>query len=512
MKNAPDKPGAGGLASPSDPGWQSLGDFHGSAVYVKDGADADTKDAAMNGHGDVYGACGHKTGGCRCSHGGAVRRFGKEPCVDCATAPTTSASADSAYILRLADAGDGKSIPLGLEGFPPTDDAGQTIHYRRVLVARCGKWFHCGTGDPLNISTDRADEWARNVAALSAAGRQPFIPVRHAFDGVSAAENLGKVIRLEREGSDLYAVIALHGDEALQVAARNSRSVGIIRDARDVNGKVYPGEWLHHLALVPNAAMPNLGGHMKIAASADSPARDVPVFDYIGNAPPPTKTPSTAAPRRKGSLMDPTLAVKARAAFSLSADAVPDERLDDAVAEKALALSADLATRTTERDAALRERDAAKADADAKGRDVLALSANDPSKLDQITLGIVSDGIFSRRDLAVRHGAVSEAEAKGLDAILSEADGTPNRIALSVTGTGKERRPAAVKIWDWVMSLGANGIRTGTARPGDVTQANPTLGLSADRPSNPDLQKQMIALANGSGGPIGGVAKMTRDE
>jgi hypothetical protein len=182
--------------------------------------------------------------------------------------PKAAVSASAGYVLHLDDTAVGLPLPLGLEGLPTKDDAGEPIHYRRVKVAECGDWVHRGTGAPFDIARARADEWVKNTTALSESGHRPFVTPKHVFDETGtrfvepdARDTLGYVERVERDGNDVYAVIGLHGDDALKVAAKNGRSVGVAkRDARDAKGNVFPGEYLHHLALCPNSALPGLGG------------------------------------------------------------------------------------------------------------------------------------------------------------------------------------------------------------------------------------------------------------
>jgi hypothetical protein len=530
MTNAPDKSGVGGLASPSDPGWQSLGDFNGQAVYVPDGADADAKDAAMNGHGSSYGSCGHKTGGCRCSHGGAVRRFGKEPCVDCATGtmkPATSSA--SAIILDASPLDAAKELPLvltgqpGFEEIPSDEEIGKNadgtpifktrrvpIQYYKKEIARVGNWNNRGLSlsrgvpAPFSLTADHFDQVVRNFKDRQKAGIRPFLPDTH-VERRDAAANNGEVIDVERKGDKLFGTLKVVGSGSMEKLLKNDVSVYLVDGSEDLvtdaAGKKYSGYVLHHVALTPNSALPHLGPFQRIAASADGSARDVPVYDFAGLS-------TTAAPRRKGSRMTPEIATKARATLSLSADAVPDDKLDDAVAEKALALSADLATRTTERDAALRERDAAKADADAKGREVLALSADDPANLTPANRAAAEMNADMLWDHDVKIGALSVADAGKFKSLVRTKEGRMTRLALSASG--ENGHPLEYNLARLIGGL-ATPLRTGTARPGDVTPAE-RIALDASGAANPDLQKQMIALANGGGGPIGGVAKMTRDE
>src|SRR5207237_678624 len=136
------------------------------------------------------------------------------------------------FILHLDESGTGKPMSLGLEGLPTKDGEGHPIHYRRVLVARCKPFVHRGTGEAHDITASRADEWVRNTMALAAAGVKPFVPGEHR-DTFNAADNFGYVVKLEREGENLFAVLALHGDEALRIAARNGRGIYIKRDMMD---------------------------------------------------------------------------------------------------------------------------------------------------------------------------------------------------------------------------------------------------------------------------------------
>lgn len=318
------------------------------------------------------------------------------------------------YILHLAGAGDGKPFPAGLEGFPTANSEGQPIHYRRVKIAACREWTHRGTGEKFKITKERADEWQRNSAALAAAGIKPFIPGQHR-EQFNAADNFGYVERIERDGDDVFAIIGLHGDTALDIAARNGRSVYVVKDAIDSSGKVYPGESLHHLALVPNPALPDLGGTLKIAASADTPSRDVPVFEL-------SAIPTTPAPSRRRFKMKPELAAQVRAKLGFGAD-VPDDQLDDKAAEKALALSVDIATITTEKNTLKSERDA-------KASEVLALSG-DP-KIDPMSMSLITRSFKTDRDAVIASGVVSEAGMKEIDALLFN-EGKPTRAALALS-------------------------------------------------------------------------------
>lgn len=372
-------------------------------------------------------------------------------------------SAD-AYVLELQADGEGKAVPMALEGLPAVNDAGEPIHFRKVKIATCQDWTHRGTGDKFTITRQRADEWARNTSALAAAGVKPFVPGQHR-EQFNAADNFGYVERVERDGDDVYAIVALHGDDALKLAARNGRSIYVVKDAIDASGKVHPGESLHHLALVPNPALPHLGGTLKIAASADGgAARDVPVFVLAA-----ADTPPAPKPRRHK--MKAELAQQVRAKFGFGAD-VPDDQIDDKAAEKALALSADVDTLTTERDA--------------KAQEVLALSAGDPGKLDPINLaafGMNADMVWEDN---IRKGAMTKSEVDQVKKILRDTNGRPTRLALSASSDNGW--PLEINLARFMGSM-VTSARIGTQRPSNVSVAEP-LSLSAD-----DVQKQQDDVA-----------------
>lgn len=385
-------------------------------------------------------------------------------------------SADSPYVLNTEATGEGTAVPLALEGYPTIDDAGNPIHYRKMMIAKAGSWIHCGTGEPLEITHKRIDGWIDGTAKISAAGRKPFVPTKHTFSNPSAADNLGNVVKLERDGDNLYATVGFHGDEALSIAARNGRSIGVSRNALDAKGNKYD-EVLHHLAIVPNPALPDLGGMMKIAASADGAVIDVPVYEL------PKKTNPKAAPDRRSFRMSPENAEKARKALALGAD-VTDAQIDDAVALKAIALSADVATITTARDdfktkleAAISERDAAKADADKQSKAVLALSADAPKRPDGVLLAMYADNVAAKRETAVKMGAITEADAKRFDSMLADGKGMPNTLALSACADSG--RPFAFDFWDNITKLGTP-LRAGTQLSPDSTPAQRAIAASGD--------------------------------
>jgi hypothetical protein len=206
---------------------------------------------------------------------------------------------------------------------------------------------------------------------------------------------------VEHDGQKVYAVVALHGLEALKIAAKNGRSVGVVSNAIDEKGKQYFGESIHHLALRPNPALSDLGGMAKIAASADGATMEIPVYTM-----PSASTPATD---RKGSNMTPAIAAQARTVFGLSAD-IPDDKLDDAVAQKAI----ELAQKIKDQD-----------------KRIIALSADDPTSLTPSNLAAHEFNSAALWDLAAKKG-VPAGTVKALKDLFRTGE-KPNRIALSAS-------------------------------------------------------------------------------
>lgn len=407
-----------------------------------------------------------------------------------------AASGDSdQYILHLSDSGAGAALPMALEGFPAKDGEGNPIHYRKVLVAPFGNWVHRGNGEPVILTPARADEWIRNVAALSAAGHKPYVTSKHIFDGLGnfnepdARDTLGYVERMERDEKGLYSIIGLHGDESLKIAAKNSRSIGISKqNIRDAAGHTYPGETLHHLALVANPSLSGLGGMVRIAASADTPARDVPVFELSAS--------NQLAPKAtQGDRMKTEYAQQVRAKLGLGAD-VPDEQLADKVAERALALSADrdtlnaqVATLTTERDTARNESQQRATDLATAKQEVLSLSA-DKKEPDALSLTLITKSFRTERAQVIESGVISEAGMQELDKLLIP-NGKPSNIALSLSAGSYE--PLYSRVCEIVRKF--PGIRTDGKKPKDAIPAK-QLALSGDAEEKPTLQRVNELRAN----------------
>lgn len=368
----------------------------------------------------------------------------------------------SPLVLRAAADGEGKPLPLGLEGYP-TEADGVPIHYRRAKIARCAEWTHRGTGEPVSITRERVDAWIKNTRALSAAGIKPFLPNRHTSEP-SAADNNGYVLDVSRDGDDVYAVLALYGDDARQRAAINGRSIYVVSNARDASGKVHEGESIAHVALVPNPALPDLGPTVTIAASSGGVAVEAPVL--IERSIPMFKPETLTKLRAKFKL--PDTAPEADVAEKAAAAALVDPPADQSA--EVTRLSADVTKLT-------KERDDAKAEAQ---RATLALSADKPKEPDALTLSLTLDAFNTKREQAIASGVISEAGAKAIDAILLPG-GKPSSVALALSGDGATARPLYVRLMD---IIAANpGVKTNNPVP--RPQGDGGLRLSADGNADP---------------------------
>lgn len=361
------------------------------------------------------------------------------------------------FVVRAAATGEGTPLPMGLEGYPPDAD-GVPIFYRKMKIARAGAWTHRGTGEPVTIDHGRMDAWVKNTRALHLAGVRPFLPGQHRAE-FNAADNHGYVLDVARDGDDLYATVALYGDDARRIAASNGRSVYVVSNARDARGNVVEGESIGHVALVPNPALPDLGPTVKIAASAGGSPAEVPIIE-----------PAAA---KRSNPMKPETLQKLRTKFNLAAD-VPDEQVAEKAAELALQ---DPPAPVEDKTAEVARLSAANA---ALQADVLRLSASAPKNPDAITLAMYSDNIAAKREAAIKSGAISAAEAAHFDTLIADANGQPTPLALSASTGG---RPLAFALWDAIGRLGANAIRTGNAVA--RTNGEGTLALSAEKKADP---------------------------
>lgn len=410
----------------------------------------------------------------------------------------------SAIILDAHDLDPSKEVPGGLEGLPTfeeidddkivsTNTDGSPVFAKRKIpvayywkeIARTpgdGKlWTHrakiAASGNPFefDISRDDMEDMIRNFKDRDAAGIKPFIPDSHTTT-LDAKSNNGHVIDLKRQGNKLMAKLKIVGAAAQEKTLKNDVSVYLVDGSDqlvvDARGKQYKGRVLHHVALTPNPALPHLGKFERIAASAESVAPDVPVFTY-GNP--------LSAPRARSHKMTPELVKQARQRLGLAAE-IPDDEIEDKIAEKAIALSADLSTLTVERDTAREEVKTVKADHAAKA---LALSANDPTNASPLSLSLISRAMRTERDQVIASGALSEAGMKEID-LLMIADGKPTGTALALSAGSTD--PFYIRLCDILRRNPGIKTANGTARSDAV------IALSSNDADKAGLQAEVAQL------------------
>jgi hypothetical protein len=388
-------------------------------------------------------------------------------------------------------AGDGlsplKHYPGGLEGLPtfeeiPTDevigkdDKGAPIFKKKVLpveyfmkeVAQAKQYCHRGEvsadGNPraFGFTTADFDETIQNFQERRKAGITPWIPDYHE-ESYRADINNGQIIDLKREGNSLLAKMKLVGSAAIEKTKKNDVSVWLdnadTKPIFDATGKRYKGWVLQHVALTPNPALNNLKPFTRIAASADQPSRDVPIFVL------------SATSMQRSPEMDPKVIANLRKQFGWGND-IPDDQVPVKAAEQALALSCESGTLKQQVTDLTKERDTLKADVTAKEQQVLALSADAPKKPDALVLSMYAENVAAKREAAIKNG-LTEPQAKLFDEIIIDNQGMPTALALSVCG--KDRKPLAFKLWDALTQLTCDGVRIGNSIRRGVDPARPLL-------------------------------------
>ena len=229
----------------------------------------------------------------------AAKQRGTQMNPSIATARISASDGAKAYVLDTDHVPEMRDpTPEEIVGLPTKNGAGEPIHHRWVMAAPGGKWSHVRTGQPIDIPPEREDEWVSNIDRLAKAGRKPFLTFQHVYDAMGtgyydpdARNTAGYVERAKREGKDAWALCSIHGDDNLKVVARNRLSVGILSGARDSNGNVYEGEWMHHLASCPNPVLTGRDGTVKLAASAGVVGSAADVYTRFA--------PMTAAERQR---------------------------------------------------------------------------------------------------------------------------------------------------------------------------------------------------------------------
>lgn len=400
---------------------------------------------------------------------------------------------------RLAQNAQGDAVILSL-GKPnkiappagqPSEINGHPCFYYEKELGCVGDWRQRNSGKPFTIDQSRIETWLSNNRKWKDAGHSVFVPGEHR-DKYNAEDNHGWVIDFNRNGKSIKAVMQIIGDRSDEIAAKNDVSLCVVDGKMDAKGQTY-GELIEHVALTPNPNQPGLAPFVKIAASADAAEREVPVLCLS----------ASQAPFKEQYNMTAEQIAKALKALGLAdnANATPESLIDGLISKvgesagQVIALSADKQIITsaktaaeTERTALTAERDALKierdqliVDRDAAKREVVALSADRPIKLDAANLAAVASIRDQQRSIAIQNG-FAPAALKPFDDLIAGivSTGEPT-LKLSADAPPRFATHLLYEALANLVKSNAGGIVTGNGveRPAG-TVAAVALALTAD--------------------------------
>lgn len=153
-----------------------------------------------------------------------------------------------------------------------------------------------------------------------------------------------------------------------------------------------------------------------------------------------------------------------------------------------LAADAALATLLTATESALDERDSLTTQLSritGERDNAIALSKGDVKEPDPISLSYFSRALKTERETSIAAGAISQAEADELDALLCD-NGKPNKIALSMAAGSTD--PFAFRLYEIRRRYAGSAVKTGkeVARPISASR-NAT---DANKPDNEAAAQQ----------------------
>lgn len=414
---------------------------------------------------------------------------------------------------RLAQNPQGDAVILSL-GKPkkiappagqPSEINGHPCYYYEKELGCVGDWRQRNSGKPFTIDQNRIETWLSNNRKWKDAGHSVFVPGEHR-DKYNAEDNHGWVIDFNRNDKSIKAVMQIIGDRSDEIAAKNDVSLYVVDGKLDAKGQTY-GELIEHVALTPNPNQPGLAPFVRIAASADAAEREVPVLCLS----------ASSAPFKEKKTMTPEQIAKALKALGLTdANATPESLIDGLISKlgesagQVIALSADKqiitsaktaaeterTALTTERDALKIERDQLIVDRDAAKREVVALSADRPIKLDAANLAAVASIRDQQRSIAIQNG-FAPAALKPFDDLIAGivSTGEPT-LKLSADAQPRFATHLLYEALANLVKSNAGGIVTGTGveRPAG-TVAAVALALTGDG-KEMDIKQVADAVVN----------------
>lgn len=156
-------------------------------------------------------------------------------------------------------------------GAETKDANGQPVRKYIKQGLRTGRVFS-STG-AFDVTPAFLDKVVTTFQAMRAKGIKVPVQAGHNMD---ADKTRGYVEDVYRDGDRLMFSVSMIGPDAIALASRSEVSV-FIESEFSVDGNTYT-DALIHLACVPDPAVPNLGGFVRIAASRGQEPQQTPVF------------------------------------------------------------------------------------------------------------------------------------------------------------------------------------------------------------------------------------------
>lgn len=128
----------------------------------------------------------------------------------------------------------------------PSEIGGQPVFYYWREVARVGKYTKPKTGQKLDIDTARLNHWVGTAKEFLADGNSiPF----NCDHSLSAGNGLGYITELKTDGTSLFALEQIIGDESAKIAAANKVSIGVAETFTDSKQRQW-SDVIYHISAV----------------------------------------------------------------------------------------------------------------------------------------------------------------------------------------------------------------------------------------------------------------------
>lgn len=139
-----------------------------------------------------------------------------------------------------------------------------TKRFRKEII-KVGDYYKPADNLSFTVTPRTLEHWTKQFERMKAAGVKVPIPAGHEHAG-DPEFNYGFVSGLGIDGDRLIADCTLHGQDAIDAAARNDVSIYAVPEYVDGLGNRY--EWpIVHLAICPDPLIPGLGPFEALAAS-----------------------------------------------------------------------------------------------------------------------------------------------------------------------------------------------------------------------------------------------------